>query len=117
MKVFSDWSKCGEKLLRLPGREVTAVRAAGETLTDARIDASTLGETTVCGKPSMQCRLRVKGQKVRYLKASEVAGVRATIQGGKQFRQLEREQQHVQGKLEQLVIKAAELGLELPDSV
>jgi hypothetical protein len=82
---------------------------------DARIDSSIPGGTTVRGTPSTQYRLRIKGQKARYLKASEVAQVRAAIARGKQLRQLERQRQRVQDKLDRLVAKAAELGLELPD--
>jgi hypothetical protein len=96
---------------------MAAIRAAGDQLTDARIDSSTPGGTTVRGQPSTQYRLRVKGQKARYLKVSQVAGVRAAIQRGKRLRQLERERQRVQGQIERLAAKAADLGLELPDSV
>jgi len=63
----------------------------------------------------MQYRLRVKGQKARYLKAFEVAETRVAIARGKRLKQLEREQQQVQAKLERLAAKAAELGLELPE--
>lgn len=84
-------------------------------LTDARIDSSKPGGTTVRGQPSTQYRLRVKGQKARYLKASEVAETRAAIQRGKRLKQLGWERQRVQARLEQLAAKAAELGLELPE--
>jgi len=94
--------------------EIIAVRAEGEILTDARIDSSKPGGTTARGQPSTQFRLRVKGQKARYLKAFEVAETRAAIARGKQLKQLEQEQQRVQAQLEQLAKKAVELGLELP---
>lgn len=67
------------------------------------------------GQPSTQYRLRVKGQKARYLKAAQVADTRAAIARGKRLKQLEREQQRIQLQLERLAAKAAELGLELPD--
>jgi hypothetical protein len=94
---------------------LTAVRAAGNILTDARIDSSTPGGTTVRGQPSTQYRLRVKGQKARYLKADQVAATRAAIARGKQLKQLERERQRVEAQLERLATKAAALGLELPE--
>lgn len=92
-----------------------AVRAAGEILTDARIDSSKPGGTTVRGQPSTQYRLRIKGQKARYLKASEVVATRAAIARGKRLKQLERERQRVQAQLDRLAAKATELGLELPE--
>lgn len=95
--------------------EITAVRAEGEILTDARIDSSKPGGTTVRGQPSTQYRLRIKGQKARYLKASEVAETRAAIARGKRLKQLERQRQRVQVKLDRLAAKAAELGLQLPE--
>lgn len=68
------------------------------------------------GQPSTQYRLRVKGQKARYLKASQVAGTRAAIARGKQLKQLERERQCLEVKLERLVAKAVKLGLDIPPS-
>ncbi len=62
-------------------------------LTDARIDSSKPGGTTVRGQPSTQYRLRIKGQKACYLKASEMAETKAAIQRGKQLKQLERDRQ------------------------
>lgn len=94
---------------------LTAIRAEGDILTDARIDSSTPGGTTVRGQPSTQYRLRVKGQKARYLKAVEVAETRAAIARGKRLQQLERERQRVEAQLERLAAKAAALGLELPE--
>lgn len=94
--------------------EISAIRAEGEILTDARIDSSKPGGTTVRGQPSTQYRLRIKGQKARYLKASEVAKTRAEIARGKRLKQLERERQQVQALLDRLAAEAAELGLELP---
>ncbi|MGI0486416.1 hypothetical protein ACN4EK_13330 [Pantanalinema rosaneae CENA516] len=95
--------------------EIIVVRAEDEILTDARIDSSKPGGTTARGQPSTQFRLRVKGQKARYLKASEVAKTRAAIARGKRLKQLERERQRVQAQLERLAAKAAELGLDLPE--
>ncbi|MBD2025686.1 hypothetical protein H6F80_15005 [Leptolyngbya sp. FACHB-711] len=63
----------------------------------------------------MQYQLRVQGQKARYLKAAQVAEMRAAIERGKQLKQLEREQQRLRAKMAQLVANTAELGLELPD--
>lgn len=94
---------------------MTAVRAEGEILIDARIDSSKPGGTTARGQPSLQYRLRIKGQKARYLKAVEVAKTRTAIVRGKRLKQLEREQQRVQAQLDQLVVKAAALGLALPE--
>jgi hypothetical protein len=94
--------------------EISAVRAEGDILTDARIDSSKPGGTAR-GQPSTQYRLRIKGQKARYLKLVEVDRTRAAIQRGKRLKQLEREQQRVQARLDQLAAKAAELGLELPE--
>ncbi|MBC7971428.1 MAG: hypothetical protein H7Z11_15130 [Verrucomicrobia bacterium] len=95
--------------------EMTAVRAEGEILIDARIDSSKPGGTTARGQPSLQYRLRIKGQKARYLKAVEVAKTRTAIARGKRLKQLEREQQRVQAQLDQLIVKVAALGLELPE--
>ncbi|MEP0914049.1 hypothetical protein NDI45_24370 [Leptolyngbya sp. GB1-A1] len=67
------------------------------------------------GQPSVQYRLRVQGQKARYLKAAQVAETRAAIEQGRQLKKLEREQQKLKAKMAQWVAKAAELGLELPD--
>ena len=94
---------------------ITAIRAAGEVLTDARIDSSKPGGTTVRGQPSTQYRLRVKGQKARYLKADQVAETRAAVSRGKQLKQLEQERQRIQFQIERLAAKAANLGLELPE--
>lgn len=63
----------------------------------------------------MQYRLRIKGQKARYLKAVEVANTRAAIARGKRLKQLERERQRVQAELDRLAVKAAALGLDLPE--
>jgi hypothetical protein len=49
------------------------------------------------------------------LKADQVVETRAAIERGKRLKQLEREQQRLRAKMAQLVAKAAELGLELPD--
>ncbi|MBD1866454.1 hypothetical protein H6F95_03870 [Cyanobacteria bacterium FACHB-471] len=94
--------------------EISTVQAEGDVLTDARIDSSKPGGTAR-GQPSTQYRLRIKGQKARYLKPVEVAGTRAAIQRGKRLKQLEREWQQVQAHLDRLAAKAAELGLELPE--
>lgn len=67
------------------------------------------------GQPSTQYRLRVKGQKARYLKAAQVAATRAAIDRGKRLQRLERERHRIQGQLERLVAKAVKLGLEVPD--
>lgn len=67
------------------------------------------------GNPSTQYRLRVKGQKARYLKASEVAETRAAIARGKQLKKLQRELERVQSQIDRTVVKAAEMGLNLPD--
>lgn len=94
---------------------IAGVLAEGEVLTDARIDSSLPGGTTARGQPSVQHRLRIKGQKVRYLKASEVSEIRVAIARGRRLKQLERERQWVQTQLDRLAAKAAELGLELPE--
>jgi hypothetical protein len=83
---------------------------------NARIDSSIPGGSTVRGQPSTQYRLRVKGQKSRYLKAAEVAEFRAAIARGKRLRKLEHEHQRTQEQLQRLVTHAIELGLELPES-
>ncbi|MBD1853929.1 hypothetical protein H6F87_28865 [Cyanobacteria bacterium FACHB-502] len=49
------------------------------------------------------------------MKADQVAEMRAAIERGKRLKQLAREQQKLRAKIEQLVVKAAELGLKLPD--
>jgi hypothetical protein len=84
-------------------------------LLNARIDSSVSGGTTARGQPSVQYRLRVQGQKARYLKADQVAETRAAIERGRRLKQLERERQKLGVKMAQLVARAAELGLELPD--
>lgn len=94
--------------------ELAATRAEGEILLDARIDSSILGGRTVRGQPAVQYRLRIKGQPAQYLPASKVASTRAAIARGKRIRLLARERERVQGQLECLIQKAAELGLELP---
>ncbi|MBD1853200.1 hypothetical protein H6F87_24970 [Cyanobacteria bacterium FACHB-502] len=81
----------------------------------ARIDSSVPGGTTARGQPSVQYRLRVQGQKARYLKVAQVAEMQAAIERGRRLNQLEREQQRLSAKLAQVIAKAAELGLELPD--
>jgi hypothetical protein len=95
--------------------EITSVLAEGEVLTDARIDSSIPGGTTARGQPSIQYRLRIKGQKAQYLRGSEVAETRVAIARGKRLKQLERERQRVQAQLDRLAAKVAELGLELPE--
>jgi hypothetical protein len=97
--------------------EMTAVRAKGDVLMNARIDSSKPRDTTVRGQPSIQYRLRIKEQKARYLKPIEVTGTRDEIARGKQLKQLERERQRVQVQMEMdwLAAKAAERGLELPE--
>lgn len=95
--------------------EAVVLRAQGEILNNARIDSSKPGGTTVRGNPSIQYRLRVKGQKAQYLKPSEVAKTRAAIARGKRLKQIEREVQRVQSKLQRIAQKAAALGLELPE--
>ncbi len=94
---------------------MAALQAARDVLLNARIDSSVPGGTTVRGQPSVQYRLRVQGQKARYLKAYQVAETRAAIERGKRLKQLEREQQRLRAKMAQWVAKAVELGLELPD--
>jgi hypothetical protein len=94
--------------------EVAAIQAEGEVLFDARVDSSKPGGSTVRGQPSIQYRLRVKGQEAHYLKANEIAPTRAAIARGKRLRQIQRELQRVQAQLDRLAVKAAELGLELP---
>lgn len=94
--------------------EINTVRAEGDILIDARIGSSKPGGTAR-GQPSIQYRLRIKGQKARYLKPAEAARTRAAIARGKRLKQLEREQQQVQVRLDRLAAKAAELGLELPE--
>ncbi len=49
--------------------EIAALQAAGEILQNGRIDSSFLGGITVREWPPVQYRLRVQGQKARYLKA------------------------------------------------
>ncbi len=95
--------------------KITAVQAEGEMLTDARIDSSKPGGTTARGQPSTQYRLRMTGQKARYLRASEVAETKAAIARGKRLKQLERDRQRVQAQLDQLAATATELGLDLPE--
>ena len=102
------------KLLALEA-EVAAIQAEGEMLFNARVDSSKPGGSTVRGQPSVQHRLRVKGQKARYLKANEVTPTRAAIARGKRLRQAQRELQRVQVQLDRLAVKVAELGLELPE--
>lgn len=70
--------------------EVDRIKALGDILTDAKIDSAIPAGSTVGGTPSRQYRLRVKGQKTRYLKACEVAEARAAIQRGKAIRKLEK---------------------------
>ena len=82
---------------------------------NARIDSSVPGGTTVRGQPSVQRRLRIPGQKARYLKKAEAEELQGAIDRGRQFKKLERERQRLGAKMEQLVAKASELGLELPD--
>ncbi len=94
---------------------IIAVQAEGEILTEARIDSSKPGGTTARGQPSTQYRLRMKGQKARYLKTVEVAETRAAIARGKRLKQLERDRQRVQAQVDQLAATAAALGLELPE--
>ncbi|HEY9894271.1 MAG TPA: hypothetical protein V6D34_02490 [Candidatus Sericytochromatia bacterium] len=62
--------------------EVAANQAEGEMLFDARVDSSKPGGSTVRGQPSIQYRLRVKGQKAHYLKTNEVTPARAAIARG-----------------------------------
>ncbi|XGW00833.1 MAG: hypothetical protein ACAF41_33185 (plasmid) [Leptolyngbya sp. BL-A-14] len=94
--------------------EISAIRTEGESLTDARIDSSK-PRGTARGQPTTQHRLRMKGQKARYLKPVEVLETRAAIARGKRLKQLERERQRVQAQLERLAGKAAALGLALPE--
>lgn len=94
--------------------EAAAIRAEGEILLNARVDSSKPGGKTTRGLPSTQYRLRVVGQKARYLKKNEVAETKAAIDRGKRLRRTERELQRVQERLDRLVAIAAELGLELP---
>lgn len=95
--------------------QIAAIQAQGDVLLDARIDSSIPGGVIVRGNPSTQYRLRVKGQKARHLKASEVAETRAAIARGKQLKKLQRELERVQAQIGRIVAKATELGLELPD--
>jgi hypothetical protein len=95
--------------------ELAAIRAEGKILVDARIDSSIPGGSTVRGQPSTQYRLRVKGQKSRYLKAAEVPEFRAAIARGKRLRKLECEQHRTQEQLQRLVTHANNMGLELPE--
>ena len=95
--------------------EVLAIQAEGKILVDTRIGSSKPGGTTVRGQPFTQYRLRVKGKKARYLKAAEVVKFRAAIVREKRLRQLECEQQRLQGQLQHLAAQAKELGLELPE--
>lgn len=101
------------KLLALEAA-AAAIRAEGKILLNARIDSSKPGGTTVRGLPSTQYRLRVAGQKARYLKRGEVAQARAAIDRGRRLRRVERELRQVQAQFDRLAAKAVELGLELP---
>jgi hypothetical protein len=96
--------------------ELAAIRAQGEILSHARIDSSKPGGATVRGTPSTQYRLRINGQKARYLKPFEIAKTRAAIARGKRLKQIGREMPRLQAQLKRIVQQAATLGLELPDS-
>jgi len=95
--------------------EITAIQAEGEVFMNARIDSSKPGGSTVRGHPSTQYRLRVKGQKARYLKGTELEEIRAAIARGKRLKRLEREKLLTQRQLDRLVAKATELGIKLPE--
>lgn len=95
--------------------ELAATRAEGEIILDARIDSTIPGGSTVRGQPAVQYRLRIKGKPAQYLPASRVAATRSAIARGKWIKQLARERERVQGQLERLIQKAAELGLDLPE--
>jgi AmiR/NasT family two-component response regulator len=84
-------------------------------LIGASIDSSTPGGTAR-GNPSVQYRLRIQGQKARYLKPGEVAPIRAAIARGRQLRKLQREVERLQGQLHRIGKKAEALGLMLPES-
>jgi len=94
--------------------EIKTLHAEGDILIGASIDSSTPGGTAR-GNPSTQYRLRMKGQKARYLPAREVAQVRSAIERGRRLRKLQREMAQLQGTMARIRKKAADLGLELPD--
>lgn len=61
--------------LKLTSLKAKAARISseGDVLTDAKIDSSIPGGSTVSVNPATYYRLRVKGQKLRYLEADRVA--------------------------------------------
>ncbi|MBD2028268.1 hypothetical protein [Leptolyngbya sp. FACHB-711] len=79
--------------------EIAALQAAGEIVLNGRIDFSVPGGTTVRGQPSVQRRLRIPGQKARYLRESQVEELQAAIDRGRQLKKLEREQQRLKIKM------------------
>jgi hypothetical protein len=76
-RIIFEPSRTQGKLTDLEA-ETNTVRAEEDILIDARIDFSK-PEGTARGQPSTQYRLRIKGQKARYLKPAEVARTRAAI--------------------------------------
>jgi len=94
--------------------EIQALQSQGDILLEGSIDSSTPGGTAR-GNPATQYRLRIKGQKARYLVPREVAPARAAIERGRHLRKLKREREQVNAKMVQIAKKTAELGLDLPD--
>lgn len=93
--------------------QIKNLKAEGDVLLGASIDSSTPGGTAR-GNPSIQYRLRIPGQKARYLRPGEVASTRAAIARGKQLRKLQQEVERLQIQMNRIVEKADELGLVLP---
>jgi hypothetical protein len=98
-----------EELTRL---QTTAaeIQAAGDCITNARIDSSTPGGTAR-GAVGTQYRLRVKGKPARYLKPRELAEHRAAIARGKQLAAVQKKIAKVVAQLDAISLTAARLGL------
>lgn len=100
--------------LRSLEAQIKELKAEGDILIGASIDSSMPGGTAR-GNPSIQYRLRVQGQKARYLKPGEVASARAAIARGRQLRKLQGEVERLQIQIKRITTKADKLGLVLPE--
>lgn len=98
--------------LRTLEAQAAQIKASGDVITQARIDSARPGGTAR-GNPSIQHRLRIPGQKARYLNASEFAHASAAIERGRQLRAIERKMRNITKQLDRIAAKAAALGIPL----
>ena len=81
---------------------------AGDYILDASIDTAKPGGTAR-GNVTLNYRLRVKGQKARYLRQENVDEIRSKVKTGQQIRKLEKRLERLNGRIDAIAQKAHKL--------